>query len=149
MAHPSVFVGQLVSWLVRSPLYHGTPFCLCRSVSQLVGQLTSILRRTYLSLSVSYSVCWSSHLCLTVYLSVFVSQLANWLVGQLTSVFRRTFLSLLVGRLAVLAVGITLCVCMSIHQVRFSSGQFLDTLGRRGDLREDSVEILFQSFFFA
>ena len=31
--HLFVFVGQLVSWFVHSPLYHGAPFCLCRSVS--------------------------------------------------------------------------------------------------------------------
>ena len=116
-AHLSDSVGQLVSWFIRSLLYHGTPFCLCRSVSQLVGPFTFISRHTFLSLSVSQSVGLSANLYIKAHLSVFVGQSVSWLVssplyygaptclcrsvtqfaGPLTSVSRCTYLSLSVS----------------------------------------------------
>ena len=38
------------------------------------------------------------------------------------------------------------CKCECVSSVQFSSVQSLDRLGRRGDMRSDSAEILFQSF---
>ena len=37
---------------------------------------------------------------------------------------------------------------LELRSVQFSSVQSLDRLGRRGDMRDDSAEILFQFFFF-